>query len=228
MITRFLIDSVLNFVNTSKELRASDANKLSELSEKTKAAYLADAQEKYKDLLEHTGKNLTELFDAAHLKIINPDIINDRFLKLTKLKSIDLSECGLYEVPEQIFKMCCLKTINLSKNNLMTVPINVVHSGFDFIDLSDNKIYRICHKIKKCRNFGKINLQNNPICGTKNVKFDRKYQVLIDYHGYDNHRIYKNMYLCAGEPESNLIKRIENIIEKIQYPCKYKYTQIKI
>ncbi len=75
--------------------------------------YYDEISEKYKQLLEHLDFDIFDLFSAAHLHITNVSVINDNIKNLINLKSIDLSECKLQEIPKQILEMNWLLNIKI-------------------------------------------------------------------------------------------------------------------
>jgi Leucine-rich repeat (LRR) protein len=206
---------------------------------KSGAWSLTEINKKYQNLLDYFKLTIYELFSAKHLKFKKFDSsLMEHIKHLKNLKSIDLSNCGLQEIPKFIYEMYNLEHVDFSNNDLIQIPKDflkfAVRSFLLTANFANNNIYEISKYYRKVGWQCRIDFTNNPnnpnIC--KFLKYTRKFHVSFKvptksgYCGY-----FTNLYLYDGEPETNLIRKIENWskMHQSQFPnYTYTYQEIKI
>jgi hypothetical protein len=198
---------------------------------------ISEVEEKYAPLIKILNMtSIYNLFGATHIKLKPCDnSVMELIKNLKNLKSIDLSNCGLTELPDFILCMPKLEHIDLSNNDLIQIPPNFCkfHTNpyLMSVNLSNNNIYEI-PKIFRKRALWRVDLTNNPADPNKLVrklKYTKKFNVSYSESG--GRGCTANIYLYDGEPETNLIRKIESWVKQNHRNytnVKYKYTQIKI
>ena len=78
--------------------------------------------------------------------------------------SLDLSDLGLTQVPDEIKSLCCIRSLNLSENNLTELPDFICKiSSLEYLDISYNKLSKLPEKIGNLLNIEIINARCNEI-----------------------------------------------------------------
>ena len=81
-----------------------------------------------------------------------------------RLTKLDLSNCNLTEVPQDVFKFKRLKVLKVSGNKIKYIPKEITSLNYlERLDLSNNKISVLHASIGKLDNLTTLNLNNNKI-----------------------------------------------------------------
>lgn len=119
-----------------------------------------DLSETFSYTLEN--RRITQISIVNPAKDLSFASISSYLIDLVKLRTLNLIECGLYDIPKQVEFLKNLETLNLIDNDIKKLP----HFIFDMIklksiNLKNNKISDF--NIKKIKKDIDINLENNPI-----------------------------------------------------------------
>jgi leucine-rich repeat protein SHOC2 len=105
--------------------------------------------------------------DLPSLKIwLAKELASKRIAEAVKSKSssVDLSNCQMDTLPEQLFKMTKIKHLNLANNNLSDLPAKISQlSALETLDISDNSIDELPLELVSVKNLKKFNYTNNPL-----------------------------------------------------------------
>ncbi len=84
--------------------------------------------------------------------------------KEQQLEELDLSNGGLTEIPDEVFKLTHLKELNLSNNRLNNLPDSITKlSGLTKLDLSNNRLNNLPDSITNLSSLTKLDLRNSQI-----------------------------------------------------------------
>jgi hypothetical protein len=199
-----------------------------------------EIEAKYGQLLTALRMTIFELFAAEHLKLEKlGNNIPDCIQNLKKLKSLDFSNCGLTEIPKCIYTLYKLEHLDFSNNKLIAIPNDFTNfinrSWVHSINFANNNIFAIPKNYKYCT--FKYNFEGNPnnpkAVGYKKLKYKRKFRVEFVVKTETKYFMYAStFYLYVGEPEQNLIQKIQTKIkiesEKNVAYTTYTYVEVPI
>lgn len=84
--------------------------------------------------------------------------------KITNASRLNLSGSGLSTIPDYVFQCKNLRSLNLSNNNLVEIPIELTKlKWLKRLDLSGNQIKQVRSKIFELTNLQFLNLSNNEL-----------------------------------------------------------------
>ena len=117
-----------------------------------------------KDEIQHFTNLMTLNLSGSNFdSFFGGRTISDKIEKLVNLKSLDLSSCSLYEIPDALFNLNNLSSLSLKDNYLKRIPENIYHLknlitlNLEFNWLSGNIDESICHLL----NLRSLNLSRN-------------------------------------------------------------------
>lgn len=86
------------------------------------------------------------------------------YIKSKHISKLDLSNKGLNEIPEEVFRLKNLKRLNLSNNKISRVPKEIENlKALRTLDLSKNRIKNFYSKICTLQDLRRLNLNDNEI-----------------------------------------------------------------
>lgn len=91
-------------------------------------------------------------------------------LENTKLKTLNLSDCGLAYVPFKIGKIKSLQSLDLSDNHLIDIPFYLGKlKKLEYLNLSNNELKSLDYGIWKCKNLKHLDLSGIQGLDMKNI-----------------------------------------------------------
>ena len=95
-------------------------------------------------------------------KLDNINLPLDKFLRLTHVVELDLSDNKFTEFPRDLYKLSSLKILKFSRNQLMKLPADIHKcQALETLVLDNNKITELPPVIQKLHNLKCLNLENN-------------------------------------------------------------------
>ncbi|MGB0983813.1 MAG: leucine-rich repeat domain-containing protein [Saprospiraceae bacterium] len=131
-------------------------------------AYLTNLKEVHLTLnpFQPRFKEVVEL-DLLSLKAwLAKELANKRIAEAAKNKSnsVDLSNCQMKDLPEQLFTMTKIKHLNLSSNHLSVLPAEISQfSNLETLNISDNAVENLPLELVEIKSLKKFEYKNNPL-----------------------------------------------------------------
>ena len=101
----------------------------------------------------------------TYIKIVDPknrtgDILFEKVVNLANIQAVDISKCGLTEIPPVLFSMHQLKVLHLSDNHIHFLPDDWGHLDLTALDISHNVLSEINSSIKCQKNLEVLVMKN--------------------------------------------------------------------
>lgn len=154
-------------------LEMIDANHNQLLYLPLEMAYLTNLKEIHLSFnpFQSPFKEALEL-DLPSLKIwLAKELASKRIAEALKSKSdsVDLSNCRMNALPEQLFRMTKIKHLNLSNNSLSVLPAEISRlSTLETLDISDNSIDELPLELTEIKGLKTFEYNNNPLSALPN------------------------------------------------------------
>ncbi|MBL0110677.1 MAG: leucine-rich repeat domain-containing protein [Saprospiraceae bacterium] len=138
--------------------------------------------------------------------------------KYYKTGNLHLNNCGLSEIPAEVFQMSRLTILNLGNyhNDFNSSNNNFVHSGDISLKIkAQNSINKIDSRVKELQNLKHLSLERNSISGIENLEYNTNL-VTLELGGNKITKISglnKLIHLRTLFLYSNIIEKIEGIEE---------------
>ena len=127
-----------------------------------------------------TGCTLKENIEKCtkpptYIRFIDPknkvgNILPETLTEFAFIEAIDLSDCGLKEIPPVLLDMRQLRVLNISGNHILSLPDDWGHLDLNALDISHNVLGQLNPSIKWQKNLQVLVMEN---CNLKGLPLSR-------------------------------------------------------